>query len=93
MLDTATAVADVGEAQLRWQHDSWLNTLVEGSDRLEPAATALTLRLHAGVWLPSTQAIPTSFGRDYASFQGSGSVSYVANGWNLTATTIYGDGQ
>jgi hypothetical protein len=44
------------------------------------------------VWLPSTQAVPTAFGRRDAAFQGIGSLSYVANGWNLTATGIYNEG-
>ena len=31
-------------------------------------------------------------GRDYTAFQGIGAVSYIANGWNFTATTGYGSG-
>ena len=48
--------------------------------------------VRAGAWLPSTQVLSVALGRDYTAFQGGGSVSYVANGWNLTATGIYGSG-
>jgi hypothetical protein len=94
-LDTATAVADVGAPNgvgpLGGSVDSWLNTLVEGSIAWN-LGNGWNASLRAGAWLPSTQAIPTALGRDYTAFQGGGSVSYVANGWNLTATTLYGSG-
>jgi hypothetical protein len=89
-LDTATGVADIwtpGQAGT----DSWLNTLVEGSIAWN-LHNGFNVSLRAGAWLPSTQTIPTVLSRDYTAFQGGGSVSYIANGWNLTATGIYGSG-
>ena len=71
--------------------DGWLNTLVEGSIAWN-LGNGWNASLRAGAWLPSTGAIPTLLGRDYTAFMGGGSVSYVANGWNLTATALYGDG-
>ena len=90
-LDTATAVADVGEFRLATAIDSFLNTLVEGSIAWN-LGNGWNASLRAGAWLPSTQALPTLLSRDYTAFQGGGSVSYVANGWNLTATALYGSG-
>ena len=46
-----------------------------------------------GAWLPSSQSLPPELlGRDYTAFQGLAAVSYIANGWNLTATGGYGSG-
>ncbi len=88
--DTATGVADVWTAGGTGT-DSWLNTLVEGSIAWN-LHNGFNVSLRAGAWLPSTQTIPTLLSRDYTAFQGGGSVSYIANGWNLTATTLYGSG-
>jgi hypothetical protein len=92
MLDTATGVADAwGPGGTGSGTDSWLNTLLD-------AALAWNLgngwnaSVRAGVWLPSTQTLSVALGRDYASFEGNASVSYVANGWNLTASSFYGTG-
>ena len=71
--------------------DSWLNTLVDAGIAWNLGG-GWNVGLHAGVWLPSTQTLPTVLGRTDASFQGIASVSYVANGWNLTSTAIYNDG-
>jgi len=91
-LDTATAVADVwGPLTNGVGVDSWLNTLVEGSIAWN-LHNGFNVSLRAGAWLPSTQTLPTMLSRDYTAFQGGGSVSYVANGWNLTATGLYGSG-
>jgi hypothetical protein len=89
-LDTATAVADVWDTG-RAGADSFLNTLVEGSIAWNLGG-GWNASLRAGAWLPSTQALAITLGRDYTAFQGGGSISYVANGWNLTATTLYGSG-
>jgi hypothetical protein len=88
-IDTATALADVGDSHAA--QDSFLNTLVEGSIAWN-LRNGFNISARAGAWLPSTQEIPTLLSRDYTAFQGGGSVSYVANGWNLTATTLYGSG-
>ena len=98
-LDTATAVADTwgntttgaGLAAAGSGADSFLNTLVEGSIAWNLGG-GWNASLRAGAWLPSTQSLSLALGRDYTAFQGGGSVSYVANGWNLTATTLYGSG-
>ncbi len=91
MLDTLTPVADVWNAGTAGT-TSWMNTLVDAGIAWN-LHNGFNVSLHAGAWLPSTQLIPSVYGRTDASFQGIGSVSYVANGWNLTATTIYNDGQ
>jgi hypothetical protein len=87
---TYTGVADV------WTDGapgtaSFLNTLVEGGVAWN-LHNGFNVSLHAGAWLPSTQAIPMAVGRDYTAFQGLAAVSYIANGWNLTATGGYGSG-
>ncbi len=89
-LDTATGVADV------WQPgtsgtDSWLNTLLDAGIKWNLGG-GWNFGVQAGVWLPSDQAIAATLGRNYSAFQGLASVSYVKNGWNLTATGIYGSG-
>jgi hypothetical protein len=89
-LDTATAVADVSSPSGPGI-DGWLNTLVEGSIAWN-LGNGWNASLRAGAWLPSTGTIPTILSRDYTAFMGGGSVSYVAGGWNLTATALYGSG-
>ena len=92
--DSTTAIADI------WTNgttgtDSFLNTLVEGSIAWNLGNTfggGWNASLRAGAWLPSEQTLAMTLGRDYTAFQGGGSVSYVANGWNLTATALYGSG-
>ncbi len=88
--DTATPLVDVG-SPAGPGIDSWLNTLVEGSIAWN-LHNGFNVSLRAGAWLPSTQTVPTLLSRDYTAFQGGGSISYVANGWNLTATALYGSG-
>jgi hypothetical protein len=90
MLDTATPLPDV------WAPggigvESWYNTLL-GSSIKWNFGNGWNLGLMAGVWLPSTQALPVLLGRNFTQFQGAASVSYLANGWNLTATSAYGTG-
>jgi hypothetical protein len=90
MLDTLTGVADIwtpGNAGV----DSFLNTLVDAGIAWNLGG-GWNFGVHAGVWLPSTQTLPTALGRRDAAFQGIASVSYVANGWNLTSTAIYNEG-
>ncbi|MBB4197904.1 hypothetical protein CCR94_19035 [Rhodoblastus sphagnicola] len=50
--------------------------------------------VQAGVYLPVRDDL-TALGlaRDFASFQGVAAVSYLADGYNLSATLIYGTGQ
>ena len=91
MLDTTTGVADAWTPGYTGA-DSWLNTLVDGAIAWN-LGNGWNASVRAGVWLPSTQVLPMSFGRDYAAFQGGGSISYLANGWNLTATALYGKGR
>jgi len=91
-LDTATGVADVWTAGSTANGtDSWLNTLVEGSIAWN-LHNGWNASLRAGAWLPSSQTVPADLGRNYTAFQGGGSISYVAGGWNLTATGLYGTG-
>ncbi len=71
--------------------DSFLNTLVEGSIAWS-LGNGWNASLRAGAWLPSEQTLVKAFDRDYTAFMGGGSVSYVAHGWNLTATALYGSG-
>ena len=44
----------------------------------------------AGVYVPSAGVTP--IGRDMTSFQGVAAVSYLKDGWDLSATMIYGNG-
>ena len=71
--------------------DSWLNTLVDAQIKWN-LGNGWNAGFQAGVWLPSTQALPMALGRNYAAFQGVAAISYLANGWNLSATGIYGTG-
>jgi hypothetical protein len=95
VLDTATGVADVwtpgniGGAGIGI--DSWLNTLVEAQIKWN-FGNGWNGGFQAGAWLPSTQTLPMILGRDYTAFQGAAMISYVANGWNLTASGFYGSG-
>ena len=88
--DTVTPIGDVWNPGSPGT-DSFLNTLAEGSIAWN-FGNGWNASLRAGAWLPSTQALPMALGRNYTAFQGGGSISYVANGWNLTATGIYGSG-
>ena len=45
-----------------------------------------------GLYTLSTQTLPMILGRNYTAFQGAAMISYVANGWNLTASGFYGSG-
>jgi len=50
--------------------------------------------VQAGVYLPLRNDLtPLGLARDFASFQGVGAVSYLADGYNLSATLLYGTGQ
>ncbi len=102
-IDSTTAIADMwsstsfhGAAPTGSTGvDSFLNTLVEGSIAWNLGNTfggGWNASLRAGAWLPSDQALVKDLSRDYTAFQGGGSLSYVANGWNLTATALYGSG-
>ncbi len=71
--------------------DSWLNTLMEGSIAWS-FGNGWNASLRAGAWLNSTQTLPMALGRNYTAFMGGGSISYVANGWNLTSTGLWGSG-
>ena len=87
--DTATAIIDAGNSS--GAHDSFGNTLVEGSIAWN-LNNGFNASLRAGAWLPSTQSSRPCLSRDYTAFMGGGSISYVADGWNLTATALYGSG-
>jgi hypothetical protein len=89
-LDTATGVADtwaVGGPGV----DSFLNTLLDAAIKWN-LGNGWNFGVQAGVWLPSTQTLALDLGRNYTAFQGVAAVSYVKNGWNLSATGIYGSG-
>jgi hypothetical protein len=89
---TMTAIADAwGGAFPATGVDSFLNTLVEGGISWS-LHNGFNVGIHAGAWLPSTQTVAVALGRDYTAFQGLGAVSYVANGWNLTALVGYNSG-
>ncbi len=92
MFDTATGVADSwNPGSVANGTDSWLNTLVETGIGWN-LGNGFGASLHAGAWLPSTQTLPMVLGRDYTAFQGAAAISYVAGGWNFSATGIYGSG-
>ena len=99
MFDTATGVADVwnpagGNLPIPGagtSADSFLNTLVDAGIAWNLGG-GWNVGLHAGAWLPSTQTLPMILGRDYTAFQGIAAVSYVANGWDLSATGIWAEG-
>jgi hypothetical protein len=89
---TYTGIADVwAPATGNVGIDSFLNTLVEGHLGWN-LHNGFNVSVYAGAWLPSTQTLPTVLGRDYTAFQGLAAVSYIANGWNMTATGGYGSG-
>jgi hypothetical protein len=90
VLDTATGVASSWNSGAAGT-DSLLNTLVEAGIGWNLGG-GWGVSAHAGAWLPSSQRLPTLLGRDYTAFQGAGAISYTANGWNLTATGVYGSG-
>jgi len=90
VIDTATGIGDLWN-QGQKGTDSWLNTLVEAGIGWNLGG-GWGVSVHAGAWLPSTQIIPTALGRDYTAFQGAAGISYTADGWNLSATGIYGSG-
>jgi len=90
ILDTATGVADAWTpGSTANGTDSWLNTLVDAQIKWN-LGNGWNAGFQAGVWLPSTQALPEALGRNYAAFQGVAAVSYLANGWDLSATALYG---
>ena len=94
VLDTATGVGDLWGVAAPFGSDgtdSWLNTLVEAQIKWN-FGNGWNGGFQAGAWLPSTQALPIALGRNYTSFQGAAMISYVANGWNLTASGFYGSG-
>jgi hypothetical protein len=87
---TATGVADT------WQSgavgvDSFLNTLIDVGLKWNLGG-GWNFGLQAGAWLASDQLLSATLGRNYTAFQGLASLSYLKNGWNLTATGIYGTG-
>jgi hypothetical protein len=50
--------------------------------------------VQAGVYFPvKSELTPFGLARNFASFQGVGAVSYLADGYNLSATMLYGTGQ
>ena len=87
---TYTGVADVW-TPAGGVADSFLNTLVEGHLGWN-LHNGFNVSVYAGAWLPSTQSLPMMLGRDYTAFQGLAAVSYLANGWDFTATGGYGSG-
>ena len=92
LLDTATGVADLWTpGSMSNGADSWLNTLVDAQIKWN-LGNGWNAGFQAGAWLPSTQVLPMALGRDYAAFQGVAAISYLAHGWNLSATGIYGTG-
>ena len=92
-LDTATPVADVWDGASGVAiGDSFANTLVDAALKWN-LGNGWNASLQAGVWLPSSQYLPKNvLGRDYGAFQGVAAVSYLANGWNLSASAFYGAG-
>jgi len=71
--------------------DSWLNSFVDATIKWN-LGNGWNAGLSAGVYTPSTQVLPEALGRNYTAFQGYGAISYLAHGWNLSATGIYGSG-
>ena len=90
VLDTQTAIADLWRTGSNGT-DSFENTLVDSGIGWN-FGNGFNASLHAGVWLPSTQVLPTLSNRDYTAFQGTAAISYVTPEWNLSATGIYGSG-
>ena len=90
MFDTNTAVADMWNPGANGT-TSALNTLVEAGIGWN-FGNGWNATLHAGAWLPSSEALPTLLGRDYTAFQGAAAVSYIKDGWALSATGVYGTG-
>jgi len=97
ILDTATPVGDSwspgqgSPVSSGGGLTSWLNTLVEAEIKWS-LGNGWNFGFNAGAWLPSDQGLAQVLGRNYTAFQGVAAVSYVAHGWNLSATGIYGTG-
>ncbi len=92
VLDTATGVADLwAPGDRHGGTDSFLNSLVEAQIKWN-FGNGWGAGFQAGAWLPSTQTLPVALGRDYTAFQGVAAISYLAHGWNLSATGLYGTG-
>lgn len=90
VLDTVTGIGDLWKPG-QTGTDSFGNTLVNSGIGWN-LGNGWGVSLHAGAWLASNQTVPQLLGRDYTSFQGTAAVSYVAAGWALSATGIYGTG-
>ena len=90
VLDTTAPIEDLWNSGHNGT-DSFGNTLLDGGIGWN-FGNGWNASLHAGVWLPSQQAVPALAGRDYAAFQGTAAISYVTREWNLSATAIYGAG-
>ena len=69
MLDTLTPVADVLGRGNTGIADSWMNTLVDAGIAWN-LGNGFNVGVHAGVWLPSTQAIPEHLSSWRSSFPG-----------------------
>ena len=88
ILDATVPWADVEGAG---NPDSFLNPILDAQIKWN-FGNGWNAGFHAGAWLPSEQTIPAALGRDYTAFQGIAAISYLKNGWNLSATFIYGSG-
>lgn len=92
--DIATPVAHVGIDQpVGLSKTGWLNPLVEATIKWDLGG-GFHFGLHEGVHLPVTGDLyKIGAAYNFASFQQVVALSYLKDGWNLTASAIYGTGK
>jgi len=92
--DVATPVAQVSiDNPVGLNKTGWLNPLLEVTLKWN-LGNGFNFGVQEGVHLPVEGALQNiGVAYDFASFQQVASLSYLNDGWNLTATAIYGTGQ
>jgi hypothetical protein len=92
--DVATPVAQVSIDQpVGLNKTGWLNPLVEATWKWN-LGNGFNFGLQEGVHLPVEGALETlGVAYNFASFQQVVAFSYLNDGWNLTATFVYGSGK
>ena len=87
VFDTVTPYVDVGMND-NGIASGWSNTFLDAQLKWN-LGSGWFGGFQAGVYLPSS----SDTGRDWSSFQGVGAISYLGNGYNLSATMLYGTGK
>jgi hypothetical protein len=92
--DVATPIAQVSiDNPVGLNRTGWLNPLLEVTLKWN-LGNGFNFGLQEGVHLPVEGSLQTlGVAYDFASFQQVASLSYLNDGWDLTATAIYGSGR